>query len=1038
MTVAVIGLESMPNVYFSDVVVDENELTAKLTMKDFVDNPIWSTSDILRGQLNIKVLTLCYNDGDDAQKLSEELKEGMTSIHDISGYPVRVLSCQEYLAEETLVTGDINNFYYDYKITSEDIDLSKDNIYLFAIAFADLTAMNLNYATYKYLDGPMVSEAARDNGRVPARGTLFRLDDGTIWSGPVHEHEGGYMEGSFHRSQPHRDLTEQEVEAKVSDFFLSIAIDENMNEDVTAPDTPTYDLGLVSEGLIAPQFEEFYHFQQELDTSIVVIDTSNLALNELQSARELFNTNQQYFYELMKSFYIPQFEIRKAPLKSRLDFLDIGSRNWTYDSDNESILIRTNMVDGKFEERFEMRFFTDQFNVNPNNLVESTTNRFDINTISTFESSKKIGYIKELPSNELFLHNLLVVDEEYFSDDSEDYKLKLNIDFVDSFKIELENTKTEMLTLISNLTETYNALIGRLDKQRVINFFLGNGILLDQDLKFVRIESQSSFDDSIFSRLSSTLNKMLLALLSDNQVISGVISTVIQNLYVNNVSKENYNLVVSFLNNLTERFITKYNLTTTNNKSALQNYSISRVEKEIQKVIEVNRVKQGSFSFFNKEDGQKVITISELETRANEEYSKFFNRNISSREITNISGDIDSTSAQQMVDFETAKFIFYTPVSYRIGDQVLDLSQADISIFDEKKHDTITNNMFAVNSQPSRRRRSGGPKLRQTIGNLARRSKKRLLTTIATGTPFKSETTDTEDLKFENVEDYIGSDSPFLSINLGTRRKDIEPDPVPSTLIKKSFAQDRKINNFETISLDNESSALLKNKNSIDFSRLPLQFRALVLSNYGLSRFSFALEEDQLLQNPKFSTAINNIFNRVRIANYLDSFELNEVGLRIMNSPIYLPLSQEAIDSGRTLMIKMDKFKNGILQVEGQDNTPATNTFLVVEGTITPASNTPDPFEIEVTDREQKEFSTTNILRQNDKRQELTSFVSDEQLRRAPVSPASNPTTALRPTQTSRRPSSQSTPTTRRRTSSGTTRRAVTTRTGGGSGGGGY
>ena len=66
-----------------------------------------------------------------------------------------------------------------------------------------------------------------------------------------------------------------------------------------------------------------------------------------------------------------------------------------------------------------------------------------------------------------------------------------------------------------------------------------------------------------------------------------------------------------------------------------------QVPKEIQKVIEVNRVKQGSFSFFNKEDGQKVITISELETRANEEYSKFFNRNISSREITNISGDID-------------------------------------------------------------------------------------------------------------------------------------------------------------------------------------------------------------------------------------------------------------------------------------------------------------------------------------------------------------------------------------------------------------
>ena len=1028
MSVDVIGLESMPNIYFSNVVVDENELTAKLTMKDFVDNPIWSTSDILRGQLNIKVLTLCYNDGDNAQKLSEELKEGTTSIHDISGYPVRVLSSQEYLAEETLVTDDINNFYYDYKITSEDADFSKENIYVFAIAYADLTSMNLDYATYKYLDGPMVSETARDNGRVPARGTLFRLDDGRIWSGPVHQHEGGYMEGSFHRSEPHRDLTEQEVEAKVSAFFLSLVVDETMNEDITPEGTPTYDLGLVSEGLIAPQFEEFYHFEQELDTSIVVLDTSNLALNQLQSARELFNTNQEYFYELMKGFYIPQFEIRKAPLKNRLDFLDIGSRNWTYDSDNENILIRTNMVEGKFEERFEMRFFTNQFNINPNNLVESSTNRFDINTISTFESSKKIGYIKELPSNELFLHNLLVVDEEYFSDDSEDYKLKLNIDIVDSFRIELENTKTEMLTLISDLTQTYNALLGRLDKQRIINFFSGNGILLDKNLVFVRIESQSLFDNSIFSRLSSTLNKMLLALLSNNQVISGVINTAIQNLYINNVSKENYNLVVSFLNNLTERFITKYNLTTTNNKSALQNYSVSRVEKQIQKVIEVNRVKQGNFSFFNKEDSERIITVSDLETRATEEYNKFFNRNISSREITNISGDIDPTSAQQMIDFENTKFVFYTPVSYRIGDQKIDLSQADISIFDEKKHDVITNNMFEVNSQPNPRRRSGGPKSRRFLGSAPKRGKRALLTTLATRKPFKKSAAQGDDPKFENVEDYLGPDSGLLSIDLGTRRKELTPDSTPSTLIKKSFAQKRQIKRFDTISLDNETSALLKNKNNIDFSRLPLQFRALVLANYGLSRFSFALQEDQLLQNPKFSTAINNIFNRVRIANYLDSFELNEAGLRIMNSPIYRPLDQEALDSGKTLMIKMDKFKNGILQVEGEDNTPATNTFLVVEGTITPASITPEPLEVEITDREEKEFSTTNILRQNDKRQELTSFVSGEELTRAPVAPTSDPTSALRPNQTSRRPSS---------TTSAPTR-ARRTRSGGGSGGGGY
>jgi hypothetical protein len=961
MSVPVIGLENMPNVYFSSVSIENDVLDAKLTTKDLIDNPTWSESEILRGRLNIKILALCYNEGEEAEKLSKDLKNGTTSIHDISGYPTRVLAAQEYIPAETLQTDTINNFYYNFKLTSQDLDFSKQNIYVFAIAYIDLTGMNLNYAQYKFLDGPMVSEAARDNGRTPIRGTLFRLEDGSIWKGPVHEHQGNYMEGSFHKEEPHADLTEEQVESKVSAFMLEV------NEGIKQ---------LSDTEQVAPQFEEFYHYEQELDTSIVVIDTSNLALNEFETARELFNTNEVYFYELMKGFHIPQFELRKAPPKRRLEFMDIGTSDWVYDPDFESVLIKTSMVDGKFDERYEMRFFSQQFNVNPNNLVEATTNAFDITTKSTFESSKKVGYIKELPSNELFLHNLMIVDEEYFSDDSEDYKLKMNIDVIDSFKIELENTKQEMLTLISDLSLTYNGLFGKLDKNRIISFFAGNGILIGDNLNFIRIESDSLFGNSIFSRLSSTLRKVLLSMLSEDRMIQGVIDNTLKNLYINSVSKENYNIVVSFLDNLVNRFITKYNLSSTNNKSVLTNSTISRVERKIQKVIEVNRVKSGNFSFFNKDDNQRIITAADMTQRANEEYNKFFDRAISSRQITDISSDVDAISAQQITDFKSTKYIFFTPTSYRYGDESVDLGQADISIFDEKKHDLITDHMFVINSRAKKLRRKGKAKKRNRSRKLPKRGKIPLLTTLSVRQPFKKSAAAGEDAKFENAEDYLGSSSPFLSLELGTRRKPLPEDEGPPTMIKKSFAQNRKIKRYNKISLTDQESALLKNKNNIDFSRLPLQFRALVLSNYGLSRFSFALEEEQLLQNPKFSTAINNIFNRVRIARYLDGFEKKDNGLRSMNNPIYRPLDQEAIDSGKTLMIKMSKFNNDILQVEGEDQVPATNTFVAIEGTINPASNTPENPEIQISDREEKEFSTTNIIKQNEKRQELNKFIN--------------------------------------------------------------
>ena len=999
MSIPVIGLENMPNVYFSSVSIENNILDAKLTMKDFVDNPTWSESEILRARLNIKILALCYNEGDNAEQLSQGLKNGTESIHDISGYPIRVLSAHDYISSETIQTDTINNFYYNFKLTSQDLDLSKQNIYVFAVAYIDLTGMNLDYAEYKFLDGPMVSEALRDNGRTPIKGTLFKLEDGSIWTGPVHKHQNDYMEGSFHREAPHSELTTEQVESKVSAFMFDIT----ENETQTAPETITYDLGAQYSPEVMPQFEEFYHYEQELDTSIVVIDTSNLALNEFESARELFNTNKDYFYELMKNFYVPQFELRKAPPKRRLEFMDIGTSDWAYDPDFESVLIKTSMVDGKFDERYEMKFFSQQYNVNPNNLVEATTNAFDITTKSTFDSSKKVGYIKELPSNELFLHNLMIVDEEYFSDESEDYKLKMSLDVIDSFKIELESTKQQMLILISDLSLTYNGLFGKLDKQRITNFFSSNGILIGDNLNFIRIESQSLFNDSIFSRLSKTLRKVLLAMLSGDQVIQGVIDNTLKNLYINSVSKENYNTVVSFLDNLMNRFITKYNLSPINGNSVLTNSKISRVEREIQKVIEVNRVKDGNFSFFNKEDSQRMITADAMRQRADDEYNKFFNRRISGAEIKQISQDLSEEDANKMADFDSSKYIFFTPTSYRHGDKSIDLGQADISIFDEKKHNIITDNMFAINSRAKRLRRRGKAKKRNRSNKLPKRGKIPLLTTLSVQQPFKRSTAAGEDAKFENAEDYLGSSSPFLSLELGTRRKPLPEDEGPPTLIKKSFAQDRKIKNYNQISLTDQDSALLKNKNKIDFSSLPLQFRALVLSNYGLSRFSFALEEEQLLQNPKFSTAINNIFNRVRIAKYLDGFENKQNGLRIMNNPVYLPLNKEALDSGKTLMIKMTKFNNGLLQVEGEDQVPATNSFIAIEGTITPASNQPETPQIQISDREEKEFSTTNIIKQNEKRQELNKFVNPvEQAQQQTPTPQRrnnvNRRTAIRPT----------------------------------------
>ena len=75
------------------------------------------------------------------------------------------------------------------------------------------------------------------------------------------------------------------------------------------------------------------------------------------------------------------------------------------------------------------------------------------------------------------------------------------------------------------------------------------------------------------------------------------------------------------------------------------------------------------------------------------------------------------------------------------------------------------------------------------------------MTTLAVSRPFKKSTAAGEDTKFENAEDYLGTSSPFLSLELGTRRKPLPEEKGPPTMIKKSFSQDRKIKNYNQIKL---------------------------------------------------------------------------------------------------------------------------------------------------------------------------------------------------------------------------------------------
>ena len=56
MSIPSIGLENLPNVYFNTVSISENKINIKLSMKDYIENPLWSDSEILKEKLKLKVI----------------------------------------------------------------------------------------------------------------------------------------------------------------------------------------------------------------------------------------------------------------------------------------------------------------------------------------------------------------------------------------------------------------------------------------------------------------------------------------------------------------------------------------------------------------------------------------------------------------------------------------------------------------------------------------------------------------------------------------------------------------------------------------------------------------------------------------------------------------------------------------------------------------------------------------------------------------------------------------------------------------------
>jgi len=758
----------------------------------------------------------------------------------------------------------------------------------------------------------------------------------------------------------------------------------------------------------------FYHLVNKQNTSFLFLDLLNLAVSRIQTAAVIYRTNPDLLRRMMSDFYVGSLSFRKAIFKKQKSFSDFGVITGIYDPNTEQEIVKTQMIDGVFEEIYLMSKFNNQFYMNPNNLLDINDTAINPLSQNTFDTSEKIGYIRELPGNEPNLKILLLKDEKYFLTERQSYKIKMTFKFIDNFKKEVMSRLDNLTLAKNNVDKVYASFFGNVSNSDIISFFSGSGISLNADLSFNSISDPQLYNSSIYGQVSKSLREALELLSGDTNYINSAINRIVSSLYINQNTVEKFLDVSAFLNNIIREIRIKYDLPNENYKKSTLNEDLT---KEYSVIID-NEIKAqdeelGLFKYFENDRDDPFLTPEALLTRSQQEINKFFSSAPKVSQIKQITEDLSDEDVAQMADVQTSAYTYFRPTSFISGDTKIDFSSGDLSIFDESKHDTINNIKFIINRDKSRKKQ----KLNRKAGTTRKISNSPFLGNIQTGDKFTRDEEGEADDTLLRVTDYLGLSTTINNrdTNLKSRLKKKSSEAVKT--IQRIFSQNKKIKSFVDFSLTDSQSIVLKNKNNINFSNVPLQLKSLILSNYGLSRFSFDFEESDLMKNARYSNIINNVFTRIKVANYISGFDLNEDGLRDLTNPVVSQLNEAAVNSGQTLVITMQNYTDEYLDFVEEDGIADSTNFIIsgrVNNSLPTFPNLLSPIP-EVGDIQTKLFSSTNPIKQFSKRNQISVFKSENPIS-TPTAPQPTPvnrTTSIRPTTSGNRVPSTPAPTNR-------------------------
>ena len=281
----IIGRDILPNVFINNIEIYDNKVKYDIMIFDSITNPVWSNKKSLESLLILKHAVFLDED------TIEGIKSG-TLPFSRNQEEVQIKLVSKAMRFETTGNQNLAGQICYIKSCSYKLPDEYENISIFANVYVDQISEQ----------GPIASEAIMKNGDiVSTTNVLYRGNQ--QYYGPVHYHEGVYMEGKRHRPTPHSVIdVRPALNLKIKDNRTKIYQYNSIKDETPVP---------VFSNLL-PSFDNSTRFNY-----MFFINIEQLLIENTKFGRFYNQINQADRESLLNEILFSSIRIKRLALKSK-------------------------------------------------------------------------------------------------------------------------------------------------------------------------------------------------------------------------------------------------------------------------------------------------------------------------------------------------------------------------------------------------------------------------------------------------------------------------------------------------------------------------------------------------------------------------------------------------------------------------------------------------------------------------------------------------------------------------------------------------